>query len=265
MIKPDQGEIPQDLSQTDVITHTLRLLRKIRGFQESLWPEGLYLESLDPECHYPESLYIIAGPGYTPAQQRQFFLDAKRGGEVCAKLLIVPPDKPVVEEKNVWLEMMADLSTKYSNFPEITAMKSPLEEAAQRVGRTIRTLKILAPTIADSSTQKDFGRRFPFWYEDNLSLTRLCDKKRAIFSPLATDYLTACMLHRFIEIYVTPDCFSLRPVILNSRLRPAVMPEFIESLGWLKGIEEVGVFIENRNTGATGKATWEAVPISFYP
>lgn len=236
MIKPDQGEIPQDLSQTDVLIRTLGLLRKIRGF-----------------------------PAYTFAQARQFFLDAERSGVVCANLLIVPPDKSVVEEKNIWLKMMAELSTKYSNFPEITVMRSPLEDAAQRVGRTIRTLKILVPTIADSSIQKDFDRSFPFWYEDDLSLKSLCNNKKTVFSPLSTDYLTACMVRRFIEIHVTPDCFRLRPIILDSYLRPVVPPDFIESLGWLESAEWVSVFIENRNTGATRRATWEAVPMPLLP
>ena len=73
-------ESPEGERETDVITSTITLLRKIRGF--------------------PTSLYI-GEPAYTPAQIQQFLLDVELIGLSTADLLIPPPDGETAHEEEV--------------------------------------------------------------------------------------------------------------------------------------------------------------------
>lgn len=236
MTEFDQIHVGVEPSQIDVITSTLILLRKIRGF--------------------PQSLYVD-DPAYTSVQHRQFLLDAELVGSVCARFLIVPPDKPVTEERDGWLSMMAELSSKYFSFPEI--QRSSLSEATHRVVSSLGLLHALTPTISNPDTQMEFQKHLLSDNGNDLSFQDLLDHRLAILSPLATDYLTACLLRRFVTTYLTPNCFILKPIILDRYLEPAVMPDFDENQSWMVGINRGGVFVENSTSYDTQRATWRAV------
>ncbi len=236
MTESDQIHVDASLSQIGVVTSTLMLLRKIRGF--------------------PRSLHV-GDPDYTPAQRRQFLLDAELVGSVCAHRLIVPPNRPVTEEGDNWFRTMIELSPKYFGFPAVT--RSSLEEAAQRVESNLGLLNALAPTITNPDTQAEFQKHLLDDNATGLSFQDLFDHQLAIFSPLATDYLTACLLRRFVAIYLTPDCFILKPVILDRYLELVAMPDCDKDQSWMVGINRSGVFIENNSSYDTLKATWRAV------
>ncbi len=135
MVKPDQIEIPQNPSETDIIAHSIRLLRKIRGFTEgkSIWD-----------------------PPYTPIERRQFLLDAEQVGSVCANSLITPVNTTGVEERDTWFSTMVGLCPKYSSKREVTWMGYSLDNTVRRMEVKLGALQYWAPRIIDPKTQKTF-------------------------------------------------------------------------------------------------------------
>lgn len=234
MIQPEQIEIPQDPSSTDVITHTLRLLRRIRGVTEGS---------------------SFGSPPWSLEQRRRFLIDAERVGSACASFLIAPPGESMVEERDVWYKMMVELSPGYSNRREVTYMGDSLEGSTQRVHGKLR---LLAHIITDSRMQEEFQRYFRDWGENKLSLEDILDNRRIVFSPLSTDYLTAALLHRFAEVYLASECFRLKPIIFDRNLRLAVaITDYVEDFD---AIKRIGVFVECSTSGGTLRATWRAIP-----
>lgn len=226
MINPDRKEVLQEPSTTDVITHTIRLLRKIRGATE-----GLY----------------VGDPDYTPAQRRQFLVDAEQAGSVAAGSLMVSHNESVAEKKDEWLKMMGELSPKYAKFKEVS--RHSLDPAARRVEVISDSFRSFGPSVANSVFQRgfqEFLQNLQGFGTADVSVRHLTDNRLVIFSPLAADYLIASLLHRFTDIYLSHDCFRLKPIILDRDLRPVAIPNINDDL---PGTKRLRAFVENSTSG----------------
>lgn len=237
MTEFDQFRGGADFSQLEVVVPTLMLLRRIRGFPSSL---------------------RIGEPAYTPAQCRQFLLDAESVGSAFARFLIVSANEPVNEGKDDWLRTMVELSPKYHSFPAV-ALRSSWRAAAARLGSIVSLLNDLAPTMTDQATRKSFEQHCLEHDETGLSLQDLLDPRLVIFSPLASDYLQACLLQRVVTNYLAPDCFILKPMILNRYLELVAMPDCDADQSWMVGANRKEAFVVNNTSHDTLRATLRAV------
>lgn len=219
--------------KTEVITATIALLRKIRGFPMSL---------------------RIGDPAYTPAERQQFLLDAERIGLSCANLLLAPPDKGTMEdEERLWREDMDVLSPKYSSFPEIAVRRAYPEDTLVNIESMLAHLE-LPPREFHTLEEYILEKK-----ATGLSVQDLYDNRLMIFSPLSTDYLKACLLHRFAMLYLTPVCFRVKPIILDRYLEPRAMPDISGDNTWITGVDRIEAFVEGNTSYETLTATQRAI------
>lgn len=226
----------QEYSEGEIVTSTLTILRKIRGFPLSLW---------------------MGDPDYTPAQVQQFLLDAERIGMTCAQLLIDPLDGEATEERvKAWLSIRDELDTKYSRFPSIPTGR-PVENSVHKVLIALPSLRKRVPDRSRQETEE--ALQFILnQNETGLLVQDLYNNRLVVFSPLSADYLEACLVHRVVET-LTPSGFRLKPIILTGdRLKPepVAMPDPGD---WMIGINEMGAFVENNTSYGTLKATLRAM------
>ena len=97
-----------------------------------------------------------------------------------------------------------------------------------------------------------------------LSIQDLYDNSLMVFSPLSTDYLTACLLHRFARLYLTLECFRIKPIILDGYLKPVAIPEVSRDNPWMTGVDRIEAFVENNYSFGTLRATQRTIR-GFHP
>lgn len=105
--------------------------------------------------------------------------------------------------------------------------------------------------IKSYSNNRDFDLSVILHLDSNgLSPQDLYDRRLLVLSPLSSDYLIASFIQKCVRQFLSPQCFSLKPIILNMRraretkpLKVLAVPDFRDPE--FSEVERVGLFLDS--------------------
>lgn len=232
----------EKLDTKEVLKITLITLRRMRGAAEQ------------EECY--------RNPRSTTAQR--ILSDAEALGLSCAETL-VNTKIPEEDSGKSWSILIENLSKRYNAAPVSRhAGRYNEESALERLYPDLSLLNCFSGEPFEQYSQ-DFnemvlgtGNRSLF----GLSGEDIFDNQIVVFSPLSTDYLKACLFQRHVQLFVSPNCFRLKPIILDRCLRPVAVP--VSDNESIADFCKTRVFVEDNLSNSTLRASLNAVRIFFW-
>lgn len=187
--------------------------------------------------------------------------DTEALGSACATYLVaLVTGKQIAEAGEQWIHIVSAVTQKY-NLCDI--VQSHLAEPRNNV---VDSYWGILEDLADGRTNprylKLIEREILDHNQAGFALSDLYDSHLIVFSPLSTDYLIACLLHKSVQQFLSPSCFKLKPLILSPHdayiaPRLIAMPNYLDDS--YADLTKAGIFTENNTSYQTMRASKEAV------
>jgi hypothetical protein len=180
-------------------------------------------------------------------------LDAENLGRIAGNFISIcltdiSDGKIELEE---WLDAVADLRKKYRKYDQSTHIKSSVSESVNLMIRRINSLNKMPNNIIswELTENNNFGTE---------NVDELMSKDIGIISPLSSDYLMISIYNNYLE-KTSGKMFLVKPAALSSDLKDIVLPKCPNDDFALRNVSEIGVFINIRSKGDTGRTLFEAI------
>lgn len=221
------------------IQGSLRGLRQMKNFST---------KGLDP------SFFGLFTPTGSPEDKwrQQPLQDAEVLAQTTAAFLVARINRnSYTEEYVALLERLLEAKNKYGKEKKSSYSGISTAESTERIAANLLYLSI----------DPRYVMNWHLTHYNNVGYSNLDEFLRhdiGVFSPLASDYLTAVLYQKYLQ-ESSSRSFSIKPAAASSKLRGVVLPVSKDGKSTYKDKPEIAVFLDIITSGSTGEAVLKAI------